>query len=166
MANQEHLKAIKQGVEFWNNWRDQNPEEVPDLAWANLVGIDLAGVNFEGANMKLAFCRGGNLEGANFRNATLYGINLEESNSKGANMEGASLEGAHLRKADLTGANLRNTNMKLANLQDAILMDVDLTGASKLTLEQFEEVKSLFGTKLDSKILDKLKEELPHLFDS
>ena len=56
--------------------------------------------------------------------------------------------------------------MKLANLQDAILMDVDLTGASKLTLEQFEEVKSLFGTKLDSKILDKLKEELPHLFDS
>jgi len=164
MANQEHVKAIKQGVEFWNNWRDQNPEEVPDLAWANLVGIDLAGANFEGANMKLAFCRGGNLEGANFRNAILYGINLEESNSKGADMEGASLEGAHLRKADLTGANLRNTNMKLANLQDSILTDVDLTGASKLTLEQLEEVKSLSGTKLDSNILNPLKDSNPELF--
>ena len=47
MANQEHVKAIKEGVEFWNNWRDQSPEEVPDLAWANLVGIDLAGANFD-----------------------------------------------------------------------------------------------------------------------
>lgn len=166
MANQEHVKNIKQGVEHWNKWRAENPDIVPDLAWANLVGIDLAGANFENANMKLAFCRGGNLEGVNFRNATLYGINLEESNSKGADMEGASLEGAHLRKADLTQSNLRNTNMKLANLQDSILTDVDLTGASKLTTEQFEEVKSLSGTKLDSNILDKLRDKYPELFEN
>ena len=164
MANQEHVKAIRQGVEHWNNWRAENPEIMHDLAWANLVGIDLAGANFEGANMKLAFCRGGNLEGANFRNATLYGINLEESNSKRADMEGASLEGAHLRKADLTSSNLKNTNMKLAKLQDGNLTQADLTGALKLTLEQFEEVKSLQGTKLDSKILDKLKTTNPELF--
>ena len=164
MANQEHVKTIKKGVEHWNKWREENPEVVPDLAWDNLVGVHLSCANLEGANMKLAFCRGGNLEGVNFKNATLYGTNLEESNSKGADMEGASLEGAHLRKADLTGANLRNTNMKLANLQLAILSQADLTGATKLTLEQFEEVKSLFGTKLDSNILNPIKDSNPELF--
>ena len=165
MANGEHVNAIKKGVDHWNSWRSENPDVVPDLAWANLVGIDLAGANFEGANMKLAFCRGGNLEGVNFRNANLYGINLEESNSKGANMEGASLEGAHLRKADLTGANLKNTNMKLANLQDALLTDVDFTGASKLTPEQFEEVKSINGATIDKVLQDEIKTAFPNLFD-
>ena len=164
MANQEHVKAIKQGVQYWNNWRAEHPDIKPDLAWANLVGIDLSGANFENANMKLAFCRGGNLEGVNFKNAILYGINLEESNSKEANMEGASLEGAHVRKADLTSANLKNSNMKLANLQDAVLDDVDLTGATKLTSEQFEEVRSLTGIKLDSNILTQVKNLRPDLF--
>ena len=166
MANQEHVENLKKGVEHWNNWRAQNPEIVPDLAWANLVGIDLSNANFEGAEMKLAFCRGGNLEGINFKNANLYGTNLEESNSKNANMEGANLEGAHLRKADLTGANLKNTNMKLANLQHSVLSNVDLSGASKLTLEQFEEVKTISGANLDSTILDQIKDKLPALIDS
>lgn len=166
MANSDHVKNIKQGVEHWNNWRAQNPDIVPDLAWANLVGIDLSNANFEGANMKLAFCRGGNLQGVNFRNANLYGVNLEESNSKDSDMEGANLEGAHLRKADLTGANLKNTSMKLANLQHSILANADLTGASKLTLEQFEEVGSISGANLDSTILDQIKDKLPALLDS
>ena len=61
MANQEHVKAIKQGVHYWNKWREENPDVVPDLAWADLVGVDLDGANLEGANMKLAFCRRGNL---------------------------------------------------------------------------------------------------------
>jgi len=41
MANQEHVKAIKQGVHYWNKWREENPDVVPDLAWADLVGVDL-----------------------------------------------------------------------------------------------------------------------------
>lgn len=163
MANQEHVKAIKQGVHYWNKWREENPQVAPDLAWANLVGVSLSNADLEGANMKLAFCRGGDLENANFKNASLYGTNLEESNLTGAQMEGASLEGAHLRKADLTGANLSNTNMKLANLQDAVLTRADLSGASKLTLEQCEEVKTLFEAKLDSIILERIKDSHPGL---
>ncbi len=166
MANSEHVKNIKQGIEHWNKWRDQNPDTVPDLAWANLVGVDLNGANLEGAIMKLAFCRGGNLEGVNFKNANLYGINLEESNSTNAEMEGANLEGAHLRMADLSGANLRNANMKLTNLQHAVLNNTDLTGALKLTLEHFEEVKSISGAKLDSQILEQIQDKIPELLDS
>ena len=31
MANKEHLKILKQGVEAWNKWREENPDVKPDL---------------------------------------------------------------------------------------------------------------------------------------
>jgi len=31
MANEEHLKILKQGVEAWNKWREENPDIEPDL---------------------------------------------------------------------------------------------------------------------------------------
>ena len=66
----------------------------------------------------------------------------------------------------MTSANMRGTNMKLANLQHSILTNADLTGASKLTLEQFEEVLSISGAKLDSNILEEIKDNLPELLNS
>ncbi|HEU5384123.1 MAG TPA: hypothetical protein VFV38_52685 [Ktedonobacteraceae bacterium] len=37
MANQEHVDLLKQGVEQWNAWREQNREIRPDLRGAYLV---------------------------------------------------------------------------------------------------------------------------------
>ena len=42
MANPEHLEILKQGVEFWNNWRELNPYLVADLSGADLKGSDLS----------------------------------------------------------------------------------------------------------------------------
>jgi hypothetical protein len=36
MANQEHLDILKQGLEVWNQWRNEHTEIVPDLN-----GVDL-----------------------------------------------------------------------------------------------------------------------------
>jgi len=36
MANEEHLKILKQGVEVWNKWREENPQEKPELQRVNL----------------------------------------------------------------------------------------------------------------------------------
>ncbi len=36
MANEEHLKIIKQGVEAWNKWRGENPQILPELESADL----------------------------------------------------------------------------------------------------------------------------------
>ena len=41
MANEEHLKILKQGVEAWNEWREKNPQITPDLSKANLYKADL-----------------------------------------------------------------------------------------------------------------------------
>jgi hypothetical protein len=41
MANQEQLAILKQGVEVWNKWREENPEVKIDLRGVNLSGADL-----------------------------------------------------------------------------------------------------------------------------
>ena len=41
MANEEHLKILKQGVEQWNKWRLENAIR-PDLVDANLSSADLS----------------------------------------------------------------------------------------------------------------------------
>ena len=41
MANQEHLDLLKQGVEIWNQWRQENATIRPDLSEAPLAKIDL-----------------------------------------------------------------------------------------------------------------------------
>jgi hypothetical protein len=64
MANEEHVKRLKQGVEGWNKWRDDNemaqavrPEwrrddpVRPDLSGAILINADLGGANLSDANL-------------------------------------------------------------------------------------------------------------------
>jgi hypothetical protein len=46
MANPEHLAMLKQGVEAWNQWREDHPRRRPnlsdaDLPWQALDGIRL-----------------------------------------------------------------------------------------------------------------------------
>ena len=43
MANEEHLKILKQGVEQWNKWRLENAIR-PDLSDADLSSAELHGL--------------------------------------------------------------------------------------------------------------------------
>ena len=45
MAIEEHLNKIKQGVDAWNKWREDNPNEVPDLSKADIRGCKLQKIN-------------------------------------------------------------------------------------------------------------------------
>jgi len=36
LANDEYLAILRKGVEEWNRWREENPDEQPDLGGANL----------------------------------------------------------------------------------------------------------------------------------
>jgi len=61
MANQEHLTIIKQGVNAWNKWRENNPRIQPDFSGADIRGINFKGMNLAGAdfNNAKAGLRGG-----------------------------------------------------------------------------------------------------------
>src|SRR6266567_3699385 len=56
MANQQHLDILKQGVEAWNQWRNEHADVQPDLSRANLSRANLSGAHFwladlSGANL-------------------------------------------------------------------------------------------------------------------
>ena len=37
MANQSHLKKLKEGPKSWNKWRKENKSVIPDLSKADLI---------------------------------------------------------------------------------------------------------------------------------
>ena len=60
MANSEHVKRLKQGVEEWNAWRRENP----NVFHADLSNADLSGANLSGARLSTAELSGADLRGA------------------------------------------------------------------------------------------------------
>ena len=124
MANEEHLKILKQGVEQWNKWRLENAIK-PDLSGANLIGANLLRAYLIDAYLSFA-----DLSGANLIDANLSGANLIGANLNGANLNGAYLSGANLIGAYLSGANLSGANLSFANLGGAYLSGANLSGAN------------------------------------
>ena len=45
MANPEHQAKILEGVEAWNEWREENPSVVPNLQHAELKKAHLVRAN-------------------------------------------------------------------------------------------------------------------------
>ena len=165
MADSRHVSKVKEGADAWNRWRKEEPDVLPDLGWANINGLDLDGAVFTKSVLKLAFCKGCSLVGADFSGANLRGVNLEGCDLRGAVFRDANLEGAHMLGADLTGADFAGANLKLANFDRAILRDADLTGAKKLRAPQLFALKDLQNLKISDAILEKVKDQSPHLFE-
>jgi uncharacterized protein YjbI with pentapeptide repeats len=145
MANEEHLKKLKEGVSIWNLWRqghrklhiDPKPllsidpkhlysygEEI-DLSGVNLSGVDLSGANLDSVDLREA-----NLSRANLSWANLYGVDLSGANLYGANLLGTTLSRATLSRADLRGANLSMANLREADLNWANLSWANLNAVN------------------------------------
>ena len=125
MANREHLKILKEGVEAWNKWRRENPDIVPDLS-----GADLSETNLSKANLIRANLSGADLSETNLSQADLMGTNLSVADLRRVSLGGAYLIGVILRKADLRGADLRGAHLSWVNLSGANLSKANLIGAN------------------------------------
>lgn len=130
MANKEHLAILKQGVEAWNQWRQENPAIKPNLRAANLSEMNLAGIDLHHSNLSRS-----NLTAANLAGARLYRANLRGANFRGANLSevdflGVDFQGVDLQKANLKGAILKLSYLSDANLQGAYLVEADLSSAN------------------------------------
>jgi uncharacterized protein YjbI with pentapeptide repeats len=139
MANEEHLKILKQGVEQWNRWRLENVVR-PDLFGSTLIGADLSGANLSKAKLRGASLAGADLERANLTSAKLSRADLSDANLSDAkliraylsvaNLSRANLSGADLSDAGLAGADLNGANLSKAKLRGAYLADADLQRAN------------------------------------
>ncbi len=156
MANEEHLKILKQGVKAWNRWRDRNASTlrlgIPtwsmisgiDLQHADLRGMNLSQVDLSRTDLTGADLTGTDLTGADLRWASLDKATLKEALlgkkierggetyhgadiSQRTRLGGAQLSEADLTKTNLNGADLFGANLHGANLQSANLEEADLS---------------------------------------
>jgi hypothetical protein len=122
----EHLETLREGKDFWNQWRLEHPQIRPllpcvvatddflpgqslahyDFSHTNFGGADLRGVHFEHANFHQAILAKANLSGAHLEDANFCRTDLYETNFTGAYLDRANLQGVQLAKTNLTRANL------------------------------------------------------------
>src|SRR5215471_5151157 len=121
MANRKHLQVLKQGVQVWNQWREQNGGITPDLYAASLGGADLMRANLSYANLYKADLMRANLTGTN-----LYKADLSETNLSYANLTGADLMEANLTGANLCDVALTDADLFQANLLETVFSNTDL----------------------------------------
>jgi hypothetical protein len=134
MANPEHVKILKQGVDAWNEWRAKNPGGLPDFRGEDLHGAFLLGANLYKADFHSADLREANLSEANLLRANLYKANLStailcRANLVQADVSMANLSRADFSEADLTNADLSGSNLIGANFRKASLDLAQLSGA-------------------------------------
>ena len=79
-----------------------------DLRSADFSGINLSGLDLQGADMEISSLSGTNLSGADLQGANMSVSNATNANLSGADLQGADLTITDLRGADLSGANLAN----------------------------------------------------------
>jgi len=101
MANAEHLALVQQGVEAINRFAEANPTVGLDLAGADLSGRDLRSARLIGADL-----RGANLSGCDLRQARLANVNFTGADLRNADARGAAFHHANLTRADLRGLHL------------------------------------------------------------
>jgi len=120
MANEEQLEILKQGVEVWNKWRDENVGVVVDLSRAKLNNLNLHKANLGKANLIQA-----DLKGADLSEAILWDANLGGAKLYDTNLNSAYLSGAYLREASISGADFSEANLSEVDLQEALIERVN-----------------------------------------
>jgi uncharacterized protein YjbI with pentapeptide repeats len=132
MADETHLEILKQSVEVWNRWREENRDTRPDLSGADLSGADLHEADLSEATLFMANLREANLHGAKLHGADLRGAELSEANLRGVNLSDANFGGTNLHGANLLYANLSEANLYVADLGEADLVGANLREADLL----------------------------------
>jgi hypothetical protein len=147
VANEEHIKILKQGVEVWNKWRKDNPDITPDLTSTALNNLNLEGANLIKAdfdrtsiihsNFNNAIFTEANMHLASFIVAQFVKADLSNSGITTADFIEANLEKATLANARIIGARFRNvifkdTDFSNAHMHEVSFSNVDLSSAKGL----------------------------------
>ena len=83
MANPEHVRILKQGVEAWNHWRRGNAHIQVDLSDTSFQKFNLAEIDLSNAYLHRT-----NFNQTNLTDAKLFEANLQEADIVDADMRG------------------------------------------------------------------------------
>ncbi|MEM7793720.1 MAG: pentapeptide repeat-containing protein [Cyanobacteria bacterium P01_C01_bin.118] len=124
----DYLQLIEQGVDAWNRWRSEHPDESPDLESAYLFEKSLRGINLSQMNLSRACLIGTDLTGADLTGSDLRGVYANNANFQGASLVEANLQDGNFIEADLTQADLSDAVTDKANFTNACLQGTCLDG--------------------------------------
>ena len=162
MANEEQFNLIKQGVEKWNRWREDNADIKPDLSECDLRQANLQKANLSYTNLNKSKLQFSNMTGANLKETTLKKAKLQEANLQSANLQNANLSGAGMFEINLQYADLENANLRGAQFSEDVLFNqtnikgANLSGTTGLSSSQL----GLAITNKHTKLPDYLEEEV------
>lgn len=134
MADAEHLRILKRGVDAWNQWRQANPKVAPDLTGVDLTTKDNSGACWDETKNK-ANLAAANLQGVRFHGSTLTSVILRKADLREADFTEVILNDADCRgvKAVKTKFNLVEAigaNFRGAILDEAVFIDANWSNAS------------------------------------
>jgi hypothetical protein len=126
MADPDLLTILNSGPAAWNEWRQRNPNAVRlDLSAAmDIRGMNLAGADFSGVDLRWSALIGMDLSGCNFHRADLMGANLRDSKLVKADLTEADLQWVQFNRTDLRAAIMRHSR-----LAGAVFIRADASGA-------------------------------------
>jgi curved DNA-binding protein CbpA len=150
VAHPEDLGKLLQGPEFWNAWRLEDPDHIPDLRDAELT---LSQRQFGRGNGGPIDLSDSDLQGMGLRHSTLSEASLARANLVATDLVQARLDGADLTGADLTDAVLDYADLTGANLNSAILVGASLVNVTGLTQEQIAHAHGDATTALPANLM-------------
>ena len=132
MANEDHLKHLTSKYGHWNEWREQNPNIVPDLRSADLEGQLLIGKNLSNALLDRANLNRADLRHADLTKASIRNANIYDAHFNDAIFEETDLCGSVIIRSSFPRAKFRGTKLKAeiqkVNFQKASFHGTDLSG--------------------------------------
>jgi len=134
VANEEHLRILRAGVDHWNGWRNSNRAVTPDLSEADLFRANLSNADMSNADLHAADLRAAtlsnlryaNLSHADLRDAYLGAADLRDADLSASRLSYSYMSFADLTRADLRAASLNFTDLTFSRLNKARLIEVDL----------------------------------------
>jgi uncharacterized protein YjbI with pentapeptide repeats len=128
MADEQHVKILRQGVSVWNEWREGNPNIIPDLTRSRFNHEKLSGINFSETNLA-----GADLSYTDLCDADLCGAWLAKTDFAYAVLDAANLTEASLLlrsptgdddKIFILGSHVEGEFVKKQNIDDIIFAPV------------------------------------------
>ena len=161
MADEEHLRILRQGVDAWNEWRSEHPDIRPDLSGASLRGADLSAANLSEANLRRAHLSRADLSvadpsRADLKRADLSRTDLSRADLSAANLEGTLLIGTLLNMADLTACHVYGVSAWGVNLGGAKQANLVITPPDEptITADNLEVAQFIYLLLNNEKIRD------------
>jgi uncharacterized protein YjbI with pentapeptide repeats len=164
MANPEHLAILKKGVNFWNQWREETPEIIPDLYGVDLTKADLHRANFIRVDLGCSKLCGANLYGADLHGSVLNKVDFNNANLSRANFSEANFSRANLTMSDLYGANLTLSVLFEVDFSKAIVGLAVFADVNLSTVKGLETVLHQAPSTIGIDTLYKSQGKIPEIF--